>query len=395
MKIVHISISSPFIDSWGYQDNILPRYLQKTGAENFIVVSANYFPSNLKIEEYEAIKAKGNNYFLVDGVVVRRIKTKKISTSSAFTCGLKKVLNEIKPDVIFHHNINCTSMPISSRYAKRHGIPMVCDNHIDPINLTKNKLWLWLYYKFLTRLSCRLHSKQIYKAYGVTHLRCDFIHDYFGLPYDKIDFLPIGADVDLAETIDSKEELREHYGLSDKDFVVVSGGKMGLGKRTNNLITAVKELQSIIPQIKLVLFGGFEDDQTSCMVDKSGFVSFYGWCDRKKTLELLKMADVACWPYHHTTLIEDAVSVCTPLICRNTGTTEHLIENNGVWIESGTSAEINKAIRQLYIMIKHAHSQLEDSCNKMRDILSYNTVAEKVLEDVKQFEKESNSNKYV
>lgn len=386
MKIVHISISAPFVDSWGYQDNLLPRYLQKAGAENYLVVSANYFPSNLKIEELESIKAKGNDYSLPDGVIVRRIPTKKISTSSAFTIGLKAVLNEIKPDVIFHHNINCTSMPICARYATSHRIPMVCDNHVDPINLTNNKLWMWLYYKFLTRLSCKIHGKQIYKAYGVTHSRCDFIHDYFGLPYEKIDFLPIGADVDLADTIGPKKNLRETYGLSDNSFIVVSGGKMGLGKRTNNLINAVEGLKTVIPQIKLILFGSFEDEQTSNMANQTDVVCYYGWCDRKKTLELLKLADVACWPYHHTTLNEDAVSVCTPLICRKTGTTKHLIKDNGIWLESGTIDEIKNALQQLYALINQESKQIEINCKRMRGELSYNTVAEKFLEDVKRFD---------
>ena len=80
MKIVHISISGPFIDGWGYQENLLPQYLQKVGVQNYIVASSNDFPNYLKSEVAEEIKAKGNKYTL-DGIVVCRIPTKKISTS--------------------------------------------------------------------------------------------------------------------------------------------------------------------------------------------------------------------------------------------------------------------------------------------------------------------------
>ena len=308
MKIVHVSISSPFIDSWGYQENLLPKYLQMEGTKNYIIASANDIPAHLKSE----IVNKGTNY-VYDGIVVRRIPTKKISTSFAFTKGLHKVLEEIKPDIIFHHNLNCTSMPICARYAKRKGIPMVCDNHADTINMTKHRLWAWFYYKLLIGFSCKIHKKQIYKAYGVTHARCDFIHDYFGLAKNKIDFLPIGADVDLADTINSKAELRQLYGFSDEEFIIVSGGKMGIGKGTDNLIWAVEELHNEYPMLSLVLFGKFEDDETASQANNSQVTAVYGWCDRVKTLQLLKLADVACWPIHHTTLIEDAVSVCTPL----------------------------------------------------------------------------------
>lgn len=384
MKIVQVSISGPFIDGWGYQVNLLTKYLQKEGIQNYIIASSNDFPNYLKQEVVEEIKAKGNNYML-DGVVVRRIPTKKISTSFIYPKGLKSVLEEIQPDVIFHHNLNCISMPIAARYAKKHGIPMVVDNHADTINMTKNKLWIWLYYKFLIGMSCKLYQKQIYKAYGVTHARCDFIHDYYGLTRKKIDFLPIGADVDVADTISSKAELRVKYGYNDTDFVVVTGGKMGKGKGTNQLISAVEVLHERYPRLKLVLFGLFENKNVEKQARQSAVATVHGWCDRTKTLELLKMADVACWPIHHTTLIEDAVSVCTPIINRKTGTSEHLIDGNGVWIKNGSQDEIESALLQMLNQSDEQRQSMNVACEKMKQFISYRTVAKKLLNDIKGF----------
>ena len=380
MKIVHVSISSPFIDSWGYQENLLPRYLQIEGTQNYIIASANDIPAHIKSDRLSDIRNKGTNY-LFDGIVVRRIPTKKITTSFAFTKGLRKVLEEIKPDVIFHHNLNCTSMPICARYAKRKGIPMVCDNHADKINMTKRRLWAWFYYRFLVGITCKIYKDQIYKAYGVTHARCDFIHDYFGVAKNKIDFLPIGADVDLADTISAKATLRQMYGFTNENLLIVSGGKMGKGKGTDNLICAVEELHDEYPMLSLILFGKFEDDETALQANNSQVTTVYGWCDRIKTLQLLKVADVACWPIHHTTLIEDAVSVCTPLILRKTGTTEHLIEGNGVWIEHGTKDEIKQSILHLLNRMQQ-HNEFYPACMNLRDAISYQTVAKKVLNDI-------------
>lgn len=377
MKIVHVSISAPFIDDWGYQENLLPRYLQMEGTQNYIIASANDIPAHIKSD----IVSKGTNY-VFDGIVVRRIPTSKISTSFAFTKGLNKVLNEIEPDVIFHHNLNCTSMPICARYAKRHRIPMVCDNHTDTINMTKYRFWAWFYYRFLTGISCKIYKDQIYKAYGVTYARCDFIHDYFGMAKNKTDFLPIGADVDLADTISAKATLRQMYGFTNENLLIVSGGKMGKGKGTDNLICAVEELHDEYPLLSLILFGKFEDDETALQANNSQVTTVYGWCDRVKTLQLLKLADVACWPIHHTTLIEDAVSVCTPLILRKTGTTEHLIEGNGVWIENGTKDEIKQSIQILLTQKQYQHNELLCACKKIRNAISYHTVAGKLLSDL-------------
>lgn len=386
MKIVHVEISAPFIDNWGYQENLLPKYLQKIGIENYIIASANIFPAYLKQEVIDGIKAKGTDY-IMDGIRVKRIHIKKISSSFLFTKGLMQALKEIKPDIIFHHNFNCTSMPISARYAKKHNIPMVCDNHADSINMSKNKLWVWFYYKFMIRMSIQLHKHQIFKAYGVTHSRCNFIHDYYGLSRDKIEFLPIGADVDLAETINSVSELRYKYGYQESDYVVVSGGKMGKEKGTDNLIYAIEELQSLYPQLKLVLFGKFEDDETLTQANNSGNVTLHGWCDRTKTLELLKMANVACWPIHHTTLIEDAVAVCTPVINRKTATSEHLIDGNGVWIKTGSKDEIKNALVQMLTQNGLEKQKMILSCEKMKQIISYDTISKRVLNDIAGFRK--------
>lgn len=385
MKIVHICISDPYIDGWGYQANLLPKYLQQLGAENIVVASENTFSSYLKPEIVAAIKVKGTHYVGDNDTEIYRITTGKVSESFIYTKGLMRILEYIKPDAIFHHNFNCTSLPISARYARKYDIPMVVDNHADTINMTKSTLWAWFYYKFLIRMSCRLYHEQIYKAYGVTHSRCDFIRNYYGVSSDKIDFLPIGADVDLADRIPANDELRKKYGFSADDFIIVSGGKMGIDKRTDNLIAAVEELYADFHHLKLVLFGSFDDVEVKEQAVHSPVTMVYGWCDRLKTLELLKVADVACWPYHHTTLIEDAISVCTPIINRRTSTSEHLISGNGIWIDNADKESIKDALLRLLKQDECHREKMKQACYQMRQTISYHTIARKVLDDIAAF----------
>ena len=381
MKIVHVCISAPYIDGWGYQENLLPQYLQKNGVQNYIIASANDFPSYLSPQEITNIKSKGNNYCLGE-IHITRIRTRHLSTSFLIPFGLHEALNEIKPDVIFHHNFNCTSLPIAACHARKRGIPLFVDNHADVLNMSHNKIWAFVYYKLLIRLSCKIHQKEIVKTYGVTHARCDFIKDYYGIPSEKIGFMPIGADVDLADTIPSKESLRLKYGFKNEDFIMVSGGKMGTDKGTDSLIATVEKLNKTYPNLKLVLFGAFTDSCVETQANNSPVCQTIGWCDRIKTLELLKMADMACWPLHHTTLIEDAISVCTPLMIKKTDTTKHLIDGNGVWIEKGSVDSIKKALLFILNQNEMQKMALHQSCEKMKLALSYNTIAEKLLRDI-------------
>ena len=92
------------------------------------------------------------------------------------------------------------------------------------------------------------------------------------------------------------------------------------------------------------------------------------------------MADVACWPVHHTTLMEDAISVCTPIIARKTKTTEHLIDGNGVWLEDASAESIMSALQ--YLLEHDKKQELKAACMKMEQAISYHTIAEKVLTDI-------------
>lgn len=380
MKIVHVCLSAPYVDGWGYQENLLPEYLQKNGVENHVITSNDNLPVYLNKEMKEGIVKKGNSYSIGE-IKIHKIRGKKITTSLLLSYGLKDKLEEIAPDVIFHHNVSVTTLPIVSKYAKKHKCKLFVDNHADDINMSKNKLWILLYYKCLSRLACRIRQDVFTKFYGVTNSRCDFISKYFGVPKDKIELLPIGADTDLAETLDPKDELRDKYDFLQDEKIVVSGGKMGIEKGTYDLINAIEELGTE-HKIRLVLFGKFEDKETLELAKTKKFVTIHEWCDRIKTLELLKLADVACWPIHHTTLNEDAIAVETPLIIRKTGTTMHLVDGNGMWLKSGNKDELKKVIASFYTCKDEDCTQIIQACRIKKEYLSYNNISQTIIRTI-------------
>lgn len=382
MKFVHICISIPYVDNWGYQENLLPDYLQKLGEENHVITSVESLPAYIKEDLRREISAKGDRYDIGD-IKVHKIRCKGVTSSTFIPYGLKKKLEEIKPDVIFHHNVSITTLPIVTKYAKKHKCKLFVDNHADEINMSKSKLWVYLNYKLLSRIACRIRRNCVTRFYGVTHSRCEFINKYFGVPKKYIELLPIGADTDLADTLDKKDALRQKYGFTETDRIIVSGGKMGIHKGTVDLINAIGEMRNERFGLKLILFGKFEDEETQRLAESKDYVYLYGWCDRIKTLELLKLADVACWPIHHTTLIEDAIAVETPLVIRKTGTTKHLIKENGLWLESGEKEELKTNFNLILGNIGKERDTYTRSCKEMADILSYKNIAARVIETAK------------
>ena len=383
MRIVHVCLSAPYVDGWGYQENLLPEYLNKLGTENHVITSNDNHPEYLSSEIKNEIISKGEKY-KIGKTTIHKIRCKKMTSSVFIPYGLKKKMLEINPDVIFHHNVSITTLLIVSKYAKEHNCKLFVDNHADEINMSKNRLWILAYYKGLSRLACRIRQNTFTRFFGVTHSRCEFINKYYGVPKKYIELLPIGADTDLADTLSSKKILRGKYGFVEDEQIIISGGKMGIHKGTLNLINAIEELGS--EKIKLILFGKFEDEDTYKLAESKDFVSIYGWCDRLKTLELLKLADVACWPIHHTTLIEDAIAVETPLIIRKTGTTKHLIKKNGIWLKNGDKDELKKALKEFIDGIKVDCNIYSQECKNIKSLMSYDNIARKVIKRTKYHE---------
>ena len=189
MKIINICISASYVEGLSYQENLLTDYFQYKGLETTIIGS-NILPKYLKFK-----KVKTGTYF-EHGKEVIRIRCIKLTSEFVITFGLFKLLNKEKPDVIFHHNLNCTSLIICTVYRILNSkVILLVDNHADYINYSKNKLWRLFYYKTLIRLTAKFSSLFVYKFYGVSLMRCDFLNEVYGVKKCKIDFLPIGADV--------------------------------------------------------------------------------------------------------------------------------------------------------------------------------------------------------
>ena len=371
-RIVHICLSGQYIDGWGYQENLLPAYLQEEGTENIVVCSSNVFPPNVPAATVRDIKARGDDYYC-GSVRIVRIRTVGISSSLAIAPKLFRTLKELSPDVVFHHDVIFSTLVPAVRFSSRHGAVLLVDNHADDLNVSSNPVWRFVYHRILNRLACRLADRTVRKYYGVSPLRCDFLKEQYGIPDSKIALLPIGADVREADRLASKQDLRAEYGFGESDRIVVSGGKMGAGKGTDTLIKAVEGSGR-----KLILFGSFTDERTREMAAGSSSTTVFGWCDRRKALELLKLADLACWPVHHTTLYEDAVSVGTPLLVRRSGNAGHLVAGNGGWTSTDT---LREDIDRFFTTDMQAASE---AAAAVRDRISYTAVAGKILEDIEK-----------
>lgn len=376
MKVVHFC--PIYIDNWGYQDNLLPRYFHEFGCKVYVITPT-------KLPKYISKSDVGyERKYNIDGVEIRRIKVLFYLSHTLFlTVGLYKHLKELKPNILFHHGIGFSSVFVCALYRLFHpSCSFFIDNHTDEINQSKSKIWVNLYSKLFLRFLIRIISPLVIVFYGVSHSRCDYLEKVFKIKRNKIKLLPIGADTISAEITNYNNiDVRDMYKIPSNKYLVISGGKMGINKGTDVLINAVLNLNTKGENLTLVLFGLIEDDSLINIIKENDCIINIQWCNRVETLSLLSIADVAVWPIHHTTLIEDSIACLTPIIIRKTGTTQHLIDGNGLFVESGSLEEIEKSIKEIKALSES--SDLKSKCLKMRDLIDYRSIVNLVIKDYK------------
>lgn len=371
MKIVHIT--HHYRDGWGYQDNLLPAYQQKAGNDVVVISDVNHIPER----EKETILAKGREYF--DGnIKIYRINCYVNTGNTSILCrGLYRILEKEKPNLIFHHGVNSSTLVVSCVYKKRNKKTILfVDSHTDCINMSKNKVWHLCYEKIWLTFVCKLINTYVDKYYGVSILRREYLHQTYHIPIDKIGFLPLGGDTDMVESIiDNKATLRNEFFISEDDFVIVSGGKMAASKGTISLIDAFVDIKKGDANCTLVLFGEMDSAVREAVRDKKGIISV-GWCDRRKTIKLLKLSDVAVWPLLHTTLVEDAIACGTPLIVKKSGNVAHYEnEECGIFLERGDANEIKDALSRIRDI------KYKENAQKASRRYSYNSIIKIINDD--------------
>ncbi|WP_106830995.1 glycosyltransferase family 4 protein [Parabacteroides pacaensis] len=382
MKVVHVCLGiEHFIDTWGYQQNLLPAYHARLGLETVVVAAQNAVPSFVDRVTREKIREKGNDYY-IDRVRIRRIpcyfpRHFHIQVAKA----LYWVLEEEKPEIIFFHGVFSFSIFSCVRYKRKFaGVRLVIDNHGDDLNINPNKIYRFLFLRLLWRGMHFLIRKDVDRYYGVTNARCRLLEECLKIDKEKIKLLPIGADTGQAEeVVATREELRKKYGFSRHDFMIVHGGKLDSRKGTANLVRAYLTLKDTYPQVKLVLFGKFMDEQVKRIAQETEGVVCYSWLSRCETFELFKLADVSVWPIHHTTLIEDAFAAGLPVLFRKTPTTEHLINEDTVYLNSGLVEELVNCLEKL--ISGKERDRFLAAVEKTLTKINYYTVARTVIQD--------------
>ena len=162
----------------------------------------------------------------------------------------------------------------------------------------------------------------------------------FGLPYDKINVIPNGVNLQLFSNVNVDYDFRRQYAM-DNEKIILYVGILVYEKGIQNLIAAMPKILDRYHDSKLIICGrgGMIDDLREQVkylgIDNK--VYFAGYCDSKKMQKMYKCADVAVFPSTYEPFgivaIESMLSG-TPTIVSDVGGLNEIVEHGVTGMKS-------------------------------------------------------------
>ena len=380
MKIVHLCLSCFYIDNYSYQENLLPKYHVMMGHEVTVIASLLSFNKEGKhcYLSGPSVKRDENGYKVVRLDYQRPYKINKILRKYK---NLYNTLLEEKPDIIFTHGIALGDTGTIVKYLKEHKhVKLFGDHHGDYINSATSFISKNVLHKIIWRYYIDKLKPYLIKCYGVTPMRCRFLKEMYKLDPEIIEFLPMGVD-DTAIPKDRKSvkaKIRHELNIGDKDFIVITGGKIDERKNTHILLKALSSLNN--KHVHLIICGTLTPEMEYLKEQFTPNIHYLGWCNAERVMNCMVAADLACFPGTHSTLWEQAVGVGLPSIFKHWNEMTHVnVDNNCIFVKGDDEVELEEVIKNL--VFTEQYDTMKSQAEKTSKEFLYSIIAAKSIQE--------------
>ena len=206
----------------------------------------------------------------------------------------------------------------------------------------------------------------------------------FGLPYDKINVIPNGVNLQLFSNVNIDYDFRRQYAM-DNEKIILYVGRLVYEKGIQNLIAAMPKVLDRYHDSKLIICGrGGMIDELREQVKYLGIenkVYFAGYCDSKKMQKMYKCADVAVFPSTYEPFgivaIESMLSG-TPTIVSDVGGLNEIIEHGVTGMKSyaGNANSIADAVLALLFDPKLCANISQNASKKVKENYNWSKITD-------------------
>lgn len=319
MNIVHITFAGAYTEGMTYQEVMLSN--ENLAAGHQVTVIASCYEYN----KGKIVIVPPLDILLPSGKRIIRLPYKRI-INRFFSEKLRKVtdlydiLDEIKPDVVFYHDIEGYELLTVSRYKRNNpNTALYVDTHSDEYNSARNLfskiiLHKMIYHSFFMR-SYKFFDKIFYISEDTKNF---LIKTHNFKETNMLEFYPLGGKMISVEAKKHiRNRIRDELKLSNDELLFVHSGKINELKRTLEILFNLEKLSS--NKIKLVIIGTIEQDYMKKLSQyiHSQSVLFLGWKDSQDLLDYISAADLYLQPGSQSAVMQNALCVGTPVLLFN------------------------------------------------------------------------------
>ena len=350
VKIVHTCLCGAMTDGLTYQENIITKYHRQMGLE--VTIIASQYEWN---KEGKKVLTGRTNYRNQDDVKVIRIPVRRGTVDSRLKVypDLYKTVEFEKPNILFIHSCQFLDTITLARYAKNHpDVRVYVDNHVDYSNGVHGWVSKNLLHKGLWRVCLHRLEPYVTKFYGVLPTRVDLLKELYHLPASKCELLVMGGDDEMVQRAAQPEvrsRIRAQYGITENDFLIMTGGKIDAFKtQTLLLMEAVQKIPN--EKVRLIVFGSVAQDlkeKVDALADGQK-VQYIGWVQAKDSYDYFAAADLVVFPGRHSVFWEQTAAQGIPMLVKDWPGTHHVdLGGNVKFLTEDSAEEIRLAIENL------------------------------------------------
>lgn len=363
MRILHCCLACFYVDSYGYQENILPKQHKSDGHEVEIMASTETYVDGKRLGYVQP-----SFYISESGIPVTRLAYRKFlphffMRKFRMYRGINNTLERFQPDIIFIHDCQFIDIRLIVKYARRNPeVKIFVDCHADSNNSAKNWLSKYILHKLIYRWCAKMIEPYTEKFYGVLPARCSFLHDVYGIAQNKIELLVMGAEDDRVH-IEQRDEIRERLlrelNLRTNDFIIVTGGKFTKRKKLDVLLKAIRIVN--FERIKLIVFGSMTRDVMEEVKAEltNPNVRYIGWLGAEKVYDYFIMSDLTVFTGLHSVLWEQALACGVPCVFSDMDGFHHVDKGgNCIFLKDGTAEEVADVLMRISLN-QEVHSEMK------------------------------------
>lgn len=382
MKILHVCLANPYMEGYGYQENILPCYHVKDGHDVVIFTSDKVFDKNFRFTKRPVAEYVNSQNIKVK--ILEKAAYSKLWFLKRDFEGLYDYIETESPNVIFVHGPQFRSLKDIKKYKKHHSeVKVFIDNHADYYNTRVKKLSKKIAHWFFYGHTMRSMAKDVEMFWGVTPWRCDFLHRMYGVPKEKIDLLVMGGDDDeihFENREDIKRSIRQKYDIADEDFLIITGGKIDKTKNMHLLVDAVKAIGR--DNVKLLIFGQPTNEfkETFLLhINDAECIRYIGWIDYKSVYDYFLASDLCAFPGTHSVLWEQACACGLPGIYKSWEGMQHVdLDGSVLFLTNDTLEEIKGKL--LEILDKpEQYKKMKKAAQRGITVFSYREISRRAI----------------